>query len=216
MTWIERVVCCYRLHGTNMIRDAVSQTKSCVAMLDKFFANVSAIDKITHLKPRAYGRIYASGSACEYGSGQIEQAKVDLTQAIQINPSLLDNREEYILDIFIGWAWNPIMGPDPFAYLNLVFDNLPESVSQLRNRRKVAMARAAMARFFEAYQQDDRRTVRQMFLTMLKHDPSWLHNRGVISIFMQSLLGIQMMQWVRNLSLKMSNWLHLVDRVPSQ
>jgi len=204
MAWVESVVCCYRMHEANMMRDGIRMKQGRLALLDKFFADPDLPAELEALRNQAYARAYLSGACREYGAAQTQEAKSDLARAIQIDPHLLDDRGMQILEMLVSEAGFPLTA-DPFAYIKTAFNNLPASAGELHRRRRVAIGQVAMAQLFYAHGKRDWHTVRRMLLIATSNDPSWLRNRGVISISLEALLGSQVMSCIRLLSRRLQN-----------
>lgn len=187
MAWVEKLVSAYRIHSANSVTRASSHVRSMVAVLDKFFADSNLPAEIVVMRQEAYAAAHLKGACREYAAGEIDEAKQDLTRALELNPPQSDNKVDRVLDELIGWARDPLIG-DPLSYLQRVLNNLPESAHMLRGRRRQAWARGIMGLFFDAYERRDWATVRQVLPLALRCDPSWLRNRGVISIALQAWL----------------------------
>jgi glycosyltransferase involved in cell wall biosynthesis len=188
MSWVENIVCGYRLHSGQMVSDAVSQKRISLAVLDKFYTNPSLPDKFLALKPEVYAFTYLSGASREYIAGQVHEARSDIEQAIQLNPHLLDDEGNQIFEVLVATVGHPLVS-DPVALLKHIFANLPPSAERLKRRRREALALGAMTAFYRGHQSKDRLSVLTAFPLAVVHNPSWLRNRGAISMWIQGLLG---------------------------
>jgi hypothetical protein len=175
-----------RLHAENMTRNAVAQGQAILAVLDKFYANPNLPADVIELKQSVYAQGYLRSAARAYGAGELLAAKADLERAVQLDPNLLSNHGQPVLEHFAGWALQPLVG-DPAGYLATVFSNLPDAAASLHHRRRQALALVWMSLFFRADRQKDHRQVQHCFARAILNDPGWLLNRGVIVILLRSL-----------------------------
>lgn len=96
-------------------------------------------------------------------------AKADLETAVRLDPSLICDAGWKILEYLIGTASGPYVA-DPDAYLNLVYDNLPVSVSPFLAKKRRARAILRMKTFYSAYASQDWYKVRLAFLEAIVQD----------------------------------------------
>ncbi len=98
----------------------------------------------------------------------------------------MDKKGQLIFDTLVDWSKYPLV-KDPFDYIDTTFGNLPAPVHKLRYRQKEAVAKVAMGRFFDAYQQRDWKSVLKMAKIAFLKNPRWFFNRGVMSICMRAI-----------------------------
>ena len=89
------------------------------------------------------------------------------------------------------------MGGDIDKYLTAVFANLPPAAKSVDIGLRRARARWEMGHFFRGYAQRDWTAVRRSFWRAIRRDPFWLLNRGVLSMFLESVVGTQLMRSFR-------------------
>lgn len=188
MAWIKRVVCSYRIHSTNTIRDASNKAQGIISVLDKFFSNPDLPLELRALEDHAYAVGCLRGARRKYVVGQVESAKQDVQRAIELDPELLANDSARVRDILLAFSEHPLAG-DPITYTKTVLDNLPEAAMLSSRIRRRENARGAMKMLFRAYDEHEWHTVRRAFLGAVLNDPSWLLNRGVMSIVFESVFG---------------------------
>lgn len=199
MTWVEHPVCCYRMHKTNLTREGVKFKLGFLRMLEKFFQQPQLPTSLKAIEQTAFARMHLQGAVREYQAYQIDEAKVDVKHAFNIIPVYEENElQEFLFQLIVAWAGHPLT-PDPYDYINLVFDNLPPISTNLRDRRRQVLARFSMSRFFQAYDNEDWSQVRQLFAKSIINDPSWLANRGVLSILGSAVFGPQFMRHLRSI-----------------
>ena len=198
MRWVGQIVASYRMHSGNKERKAGPlRRRSILAVLDKFFSGDGLSPEVKALKGRAYACGHLRGACREYATGHVEEAKRDVVRAIEFCPELGNQDSTKMLELLLGWGSDPLVG-DPEAYERTVLQNLPEGVGGGGLRRK-ATALASMRKFFSAYDSHDWAVVRRSFLRAVTQDPSWLLNRGVLSILLESVVGTQLMRPLRKL-----------------
>jgi hypothetical protein len=189
MQWIEEVVCCYRLHGSNMTRDAASQTRAQVRMLDNFFSTPGMTDELRQLAPSAYAQVYLRGVPQEFGADQITEAAADLERAVTLDPGLLTERRGQLLHWVVTHAMHPFTS-DPLRYIATVYDHLPRAARSLAVQRREAMTQVALARLFSAYHAGDLAATRTWLVRAIAIRPvPTLLDRGVLSAAAEAILG---------------------------
>lgn len=211
MAWIRQPVCVYRLHKSSMTGDAAAHKRYLLLMLDKFFQQTDLPADLQSLEQKTYAQMHLQGAVREYRVGQIEEAVEDVAHAFRISsPTDVTELQEFFLQLVVAWAGYPLTA-DPYEYINLVFDNLPPSVAEMRQRRRETLARFSMSRFFGASESQDWPEVRRMFARSITNDPSWLANRGVWSIMGSAILGPQPMSRLRSVAKAFQRQSHAVQ-----
>jgi len=162
--------------------------KGKIAMLDTIFADPQIAASLGISKENAYARVYMGFACLQYAADSIEDAKKDLLYASELDPSLLMNDADRLLDSIAAYAWNHLTD-DPMVYTNRVFSNLPNKLSDLKRLRRRGVARTWMVGAFRAYQYKDMANVRKSSFRAITAAPSSLLNRGLASILAQSLIG---------------------------
>jgi len=196
MAWIEDIVCSYRMHDGQTIRQATKQRDSTLAVLDSFFAQSDLLAELCGLKENVYAHAYVRSACREYGAGEDQIARSDLERALTLDPTLLGNDGEPLLSLLLGWVAHPVVG-EPYQYVRRVFTHLPEAAFPLLRFRRKAFAQAAMFQFFRAHLRQDWKATRRHGLRGIWYDPSWLRNLGVISIGLNAVFGPDFMQHLR-------------------
>lgn len=194
MTWTPAIVCAYRFHGANMTRQVAEQKQATLAVLDKLFSRKDLPAAVAAQRDQAFAEAWVRGACREYGAGQVEAGKESLRQALALVPQLASAGRDHLFDLLLGWAEHPVTGGDARAYIQRVFSNLPDLGINLTVRQ--ATARWEIGRLFGAYRAGERAMVRRAFLRAIGRDPSWLRNRGVLSIALRSFAP-DLSAWVR-------------------
>ncbi len=181
MAWLEEVVCEYRLHDTNIIRGTGKLRNRRLTLLENFYAQANLPIDLVRLRSRALAQTHLQHSCHEFAQGLVSEAQADLSQAVQLEPSFLDNGGDYILEVLCGQAERSLYR-DGAAFVHRALDNLPPEVAALPRIKQRGIAKLAMLRFFRAAQQEDWVKVRQVLPKAILNDPKWLLNRGVWSM----------------------------------
>jgi len=133
-------------------------------------------------------QVYTGLALQNYGSGHIDVARGQLAQAFALNPELLDQTDD-LSKMLCDTAMNLTVTP-PFLYVETVFQNLPAGAQKLVRLRPQILSWVHIAYAFEDYAAGRRRSTVRRVLSGLYHRPSWLRNKGVVSIFIKSLPGL--------------------------
>jgi len=189
MDWIKEPVCYYRIHGGNMVRNVRLMKEGMVTMLEKLFSQPCLPAEIMALRDRAYANVYLNAAARAYAAGAVEEGKAWLTNAVELNPALLKGNPPRVLDSLASFALNPLAG-DADAFMDMLMSNLPERDGIPRWSRRKARGLLHAVAAFEHYQRQAYKSVVREAISALSLDPSWLRNRGLISITGRSLVGI--------------------------
>jgi glycosyltransferase involved in cell wall biosynthesis len=188
MTWFKGPVCQYRLHGSNMVRDALFMKTGMLIMLDKLYAQPDLPGEIVALRDQVYANVYLNAAARAYAGGAVDEGKAWLTQAIDLNPALLAGDPPKVLDNLASFALSPLAG-DSAAFMDRLMSNLPEREGLPRWSRRKARGLLHAVAAFEHHQGQDRAAAARNALSALVCDPGWVRNRGALSIIRRSLWG---------------------------
>jgi glycosyltransferase involved in cell wall biosynthesis len=193
-TWSKSVVCQYRLHPGSLSGDPEKHKRGAIRALDKVFSHRDLPDTVERLRGRAYGRIYLRAAARAYAEGSIKRAHEDLASAAVLLTEWVESG--VLLERLLRSGNSPIVTRDPHAYTATVLANLPPGLFSVRSQRH-AQARVAAAEFFAARFTGDSPSLRRLWWNMVTKDPSWLRNRGVMSIWIESVVGSRAAGMVR-------------------
>ncbi|MCB0164421.1 MAG: glycosyltransferase [Anaerolineae bacterium] len=188
MAWTQEIVCGYRLHTGQMVRDATSQKKGYIAVLDKFFTNPQSNN--FHLpKSQIYAEAYLRGAYLEYKYSQLVEAKQDVAQAIQLYPNILKSKGDNVLRDLVALVTSPLIS-DPISHLEAVFANLPQTAEYVINRKKQTFTLAYEATFFRSYHRKEWRRTLESFFKVVVSKPSILLNKGVIVALVKACINL--------------------------
>ncbi|MEZ4714379.1 MAG: glycosyltransferase [Caldilineaceae bacterium] len=185
MASFEQPVCAYRMHPGQMTRERERMHTARLLVLNKAFQTELAQVQGPKFRARCFAAIYAKTAARDYYVGDVENGKRNLERAIGLDPTLVEEGGQTLMWLIAGWASSPYV-EDQLAYITNVYNNLPEN-ALLWTHPKQAISRIAIQMAFEAFQQCDWPRVRAAVMRGVRYQPTWLTNRGVLSIFMRSL-----------------------------
>lgn len=186
-TWVKELVFRQRMHGSNSVRNMVHAKQGKLTMFETIFADDALAASLGLTKENALARVYLGFACMEYAADFVEDAVADLSQALALDPTLLENGADRLLETIAAYAWNHLTD-DPLIFTNRVFANLPVNAPLLHLRR-TAIARTWMVGAFRAYQYKEMNQVRNRALRAFATSPSLLLNRGLVSILGQSLIA---------------------------
>lgn len=186
--WVDQPVSLYRSHRGQMTRNGEQMTRAAFAVLDKVFGDPALPASWAALRKRAYAHGHLRAAAQAYQAGSFDRARFAMDEAIRLHPALLADGANQIARRIAAWAEDP-RTPDPMAYLEVVYANLPDSLDVLRRQRRSILGQAAARYAFEAFGRGDLAQARALLLRGLRHRPVWLTNRGAWSIFVRSVLS---------------------------
>lgn len=188
MGWMPKPVSLYRFHRAQMTRNGEQMTAATFAVLNKTFSDMELLPEAWKaMRDEAYSRAYLRAAAQAYNSQTFAQAKTYMSEAARLNPALLANEAGLLAGLVAGWA-NYVKTSDPLAFLETVYEHLPDNLVVLRQRRRQELAKEAMQLGFAAYQQGDLTKARSVIWRAFCYQPYWLINRGALSIFIRSWL----------------------------
>lgn len=181
MDWIEEPVCCYRIHGGNMVRDVLLMKNGMIAMMDKLFEQSKLPTEIIALRNAAYANIFLNAAARAYAVNAPDEGKESLAQAIAVDPSLLDGDPPHLLSSLASFALSPLVD-NAEAFLDILLSNMPNNLLAIQySKRQVrGLLRAISA--FDCYQRGENMAVTRHALSTVLYDPKWLRHRGLVSV----------------------------------
>jgi tetratricopeptide (TPR) repeat protein len=144
----------------------------------------AAADAIRSCRPYLISRVYAGLALRNYGFGKIADAKDQLADAIALYPAMLEQPGDFARALCAFAMRLPVT---PHLYVTTVFQNLPAEAQRLERVRSRVLSDVNIGRAFEDYYTGHRRLAARRILSALRHRPSWLGNRGVVSVLMKSL-----------------------------
>lgn len=187
--WLPELLCRRRVHGRNMSRNAGRMRETALAVLDKLYARPDLPDEVCAIRGQAYARAHFDAAARAYAAGAVSEAGQDVVRAIELDPGLLHGSPCRLVEMLVAWAGIPMAGNE-VEYLDTLARHLPARIPSLKGQVRKALSNWYMGRVFTAYRLGDWETVRTCLVRGLRLDPTWLRNRGVLSITARTFVPI--------------------------
>lgn len=187
MGWVPHPVSLYRFHTRQMTRDKERMTAATFAVLKKVYSDPDLPQEWLDLKDKAYSNAYLRAAIQAFRTGETQEGADALAEAVRLDPSLLDNDGEMMAKRLLGLSDSPKV-KDRLPFLELVYNHLPESLSVLKAQRRARLSQAAVELAFRSYQAEDYARARHFMLRAVQYRPTWLANRGVVSVLLKSTL----------------------------
>ncbi len=124
-----------------------------------------------------------------YNRGDIDAGRQQIDALARAHPNALNDHETFE-SVLIEQAITSL-ADSPGDFVRLVLSNMPASAAPLTKRSLSLVANVNMLSAFGNYAAGNRRQVPAQVLAAVRHRPSLLRNRGVLSIFAKSVLGRQ-------------------------
>ncbi len=157
-------------------------------------------DIFTHLPPeiaslhdwqahqtQLLSRIHSRLALNAYQHDHFSSAQEHLTVAIQLNPDLLHEPER--LAEAVGHTAMHLPLASPLVYVDKVLAHLPPVAQELTRMRRWIYSYVNIAQAFEAHALGHRNLTLRYVGKAVYNRPAWLKNRGVVAIFLKSLVG---------------------------
>jgi glycosyltransferase involved in cell wall biosynthesis len=162
----------------------------------------TAPDSLPTLTLEEFGHAYLRTACLDYQVGEIAKAKTALTEAISHAPALLRETDRFLQSIVyygLTYATTLTSRLGALQFIDTVFSNLPPAAEGLAGLKSRAIGQVYAITAFENYAAGNPLQVRHNIVRAVYHDPSWLANKGLFSIFVESLVGKRTMNWMRRL-----------------
>jgi glycosyltransferase involved in cell wall biosynthesis len=128
--------------------------------------------------------VYAGLAMRNYAYGRIADAKRQFAQAIALDRTIVERTDDFARALCDYALRLPVT---PHLYIDTVLQNLPAEGQQLAQLRSRVVSEISIASAFQDYSTGNQHLVPQKVLAALRYRPSWLANKGVVSIFVKSL-----------------------------
>lgn len=167
----------------------ITRRKDPLAFLDSVLEHLP--QEIIYLQSyRSYllGRIGISLAMQFFAAGNVEKARQQMIAAIHSNPSLLERFDEFHEALCHYATSLPV--PEPVNYASKVLDNLPAEAEPLKRTRRQVLSDVHLACAFKEYEADRWSSAIRHIMGAAQYRPVVFKNRGVISIYLKSLLAL--------------------------
>ena len=194
----------FRLYpGTKTMGGAVRSRQEKIRVLQEFFADKPLPANVQSLAREAYRYAYAylflAYAFERYQNAQCESARCYMDNALELYPGLMAKNGALLAKDALGWA-DRCAYRDPVTFIDGVVSNLPDSLAEIKIslRHYLVSSVLAMALFL-AHERHDTREVRSRFVDLIRWAPSYLSNRGVLSIGFEAFFGERLSNQIRRL-----------------
>jgi glycosyltransferase involved in cell wall biosynthesis len=191
---IEQPLCQYRTTPGSLGKDFGKLDRTMPIILQKVFDDPDLPADIAALRDEVYARRYLESglrylerSTTEMDA-QMDSARHYLTKALALKPTILEERSEFS-DILAHQAIE-LESNDPAAYIHRVINTLLSDAIQRRRLQPRLLGRLHVILAFKSHTARRRCSVVRHVLQGVWYDPNWLRNRGVVSVFLRSLLPL--------------------------
>jgi glycosyltransferase involved in cell wall biosynthesis len=190
IAWIDQPVSLYRFHEAQMTRDGTRMRTASLAVLNKTFRDPKLPEAWRTLEDLAYSHSYLRSAAQAYRAGALDRAKLDLAEAVRLNPRLCEQGGAGLAGQFFAWTDDP-RTREPLEFLERVYAHLPEELTEMRGRRGHDLAQMAMQTAYQAARLADFPAARAAVLRAFTYNAAWITNRGALSILFRSTFRSQ-------------------------
>lgn len=185
MVYVDQPVSLYRFHREQMTRIGRQMTQATFSVLDKIFSKPDLPASWRAMHDLAYSNANLRAMAQAYQAQDYSQAQHYLLEAVRLDPTLLAENSEVLARRLKGLA-NAPKNKDPLAFLENIYQHLPAELGQLQSRANADLSQFAVELAFQAYRHKDYGLSRSTIQRALQYQPSWIRNRGVLSIWFKA------------------------------
>lgn len=172
---------------------AYGSEMSQIRILEKVFADLPADEgHLRELKSQAIASRYFTAACRDYALDRVPEAQRNLERAWSLDAGWLHDADRFIATaVDRGFFFAGPRGSfrDVAPFIERVFANLPPEAEAYAGMRGKALARAYIVDAFRSYEAGELSDARRRILGGTLRDPSWLANRGVVSMLLRSLIG---------------------------
>jgi len=186
MAWVEELVCAYRLHDANSIRQARNHRDALYKVWQKTFYTPDLPDHIQGLELISKGAVLLQGACRQFASGTYADGMTDLVAALEAWPALGVGNPPPLIQTVGNWSMHPLV-QDRETFWDGVTSHWPWPEREMRRWLRKQQARCYMAEFFGKYQTLSGKQVCHLLWQALRLDRKYLLNRGLWSIAVRSL-----------------------------
>lgn len=188
MKVIDQPVSLYRFHTDQMTRNGAQMTTATQAVLRRVYERTNLPSDWLDLKPEAYANAYLRAAAQAYLNEEYLAAHGYLRSALNLKPSLVENRASELHQRFSGWTELPKSIP-PAQFLEKIYTHLPEELKELEGQKGTVLGSAFLNQALNYYHAGEPFQARRAIQKSWSHNPALLFNRGALSAFIRSTIG---------------------------
>jgi len=187
----------HKIHNTNAMRNLQLMRIGSIAVLNKAFRNPLLLPDLKRIENIAFSRGYLRLSGLGFALGETRTAQADLKKAIDLDPSLLDKNSEILIRRLVHWAHNPLCSDNRKCF-QYMLKNLPYEFASQSGFIKRFESYFLMTSAFDSYSKGKLKESRQDIMKAIYRDKNSLKNKGLILIYMESILGTKLMNSFRS------------------
>ncbi|GAP10770.1 glycosyltransferase [Bellilinea caldifistulae] len=177
----------YRFHTGQMTRNGEQMTTANLAVLEKTFTNPNLSQEWQKMKPKAYAHAHLRAAAHGFLSSDFRFAHEHIRMALKLDPTLSEEGYLRLRNIFSGWTDLP-KTEDPVSFLERIYKNLPEELSDLKKESRQIIGMAALNQAFIYYHNHNYSKARKSAWKALFTLPTLYKNFGAFTVLVKSVL----------------------------
>ena len=177
-----------QIQEVSLSRDIHKHESNGRIALDKTFANPNFPKEFEYMKSFAYAAHQLRVAASAYISDEPELGRAPLSRAIEKEPDLLGERRDFLITKFFNYVQGVSL-EDPSVTLNKINQNLPDNPKLKSFLIRELWGRYHLNKAFNAVREKAPKECRAHAIKAITHNPSYLANRGLLSILARSFFG---------------------------
>jgi hypothetical protein len=167
--------------------------------LDKIFNDPRMPAELLDLRDLARASQLIRIAASAYSTSQLEMGRDILQHALETYPSLASEHFDFLVDLLV-YRIRGLSLDDPKVALQQVTQYLPGDNTFLKKLKRRLWGRFYEIAAFQSHQLDQRAKCIAYAIRAVGITPSCLRNRGLVSIFVRSLVGNWIIDEFKSLS----------------
>ncbi len=187
MEWGKEIVCCYRLHEGNSFRRSERMTAGHLFALQKLYRNNNLPQEVLANQEQVFHNFYYYAALRAYASNDFRAGNEFMEKFIAGQEWNKETKRSFVIDLGESLC-NPILTADPINLIEKIWDTLSNKLLFLKPMKPLIYASVARRRFFDAFQQNDRKRMGVNLLKVVFYD-STLVDRGIVKIFFRSFFS---------------------------
>lgn len=123
----------------------------------------------------------------KFNGKDINAARRYMAETLRLFPAILSDPKTFA-NAILEYSKKPEID-DAVGFAEKVFNNVPEAANNLQKFRSYVLGELSMVTAFQNYVAGDGSGVRQNIISGLMHKPSFISNKGVVSVFIKSFFN---------------------------
>ncbi|MEM7332460.1 MAG: glycosyltransferase [Chloroflexota bacterium] len=177
-----------QIQEVSLSRDIHKHESNGRIALDKTFNNPNFPKEFEYMKSFAYAAHQLRVAASAYISDEPELGREPLSRAIEKEPALLSEKRDFLITKFFNYVQGVSL-EDPSVTLKKISQNLPNNPKLRSFLIRELWGRYHLNKAFNAVREHRPRDCRQHAIKAISHNPTYIKNRGLVSIYFRSFLG---------------------------